>query len=102
MKKLFVLSIVFMFLFASLGYGLVPAPGDNPTVKKVVKKESKKKDPTDPIVYVKEKGKKYHKKMFFNFPKINQISNFWNITISSKQIANKSVPNIIFAIPCMK
>jgi len=63
MKKLLVLGIVFMFLLANLGYGLAPAPGDNPTVKKELKKESKKKDPTDPIVYVKEKGKKYHKKM---------------------------------------
>ena len=61
MKKLFVLSIVFMFLFVSLAYdldaGISTSGSDTETVK-----TPKKKDADDPIVYVKEKGKKYHKK----------------------------------------
>ena len=44
MKKLIIFSIVFVFLFGSMAYAL--GPGDE----------------TDPTVYVKEKGKKYHKK----------------------------------------
>ncbi len=43
MKKLIIFSIVFMFLFGSLAYAL--GPGSD----------------TDPIVFVKAKGKKYHK-----------------------------------------
>lgn len=57
MKKLFILSLVMVFLAGTLMYAYTPGPaaGDD---KAKVKKEGKK----DPTVYVKEKGKKYHKK----------------------------------------
>ena len=61
MKKLFVLGIVFMFLFVSLAYELDAGVSFSGSDTKTVK-TSKKKDADDPIVYVKEKGKKYHKR----------------------------------------
>jgi hypothetical protein len=55
-KKLIILSVVFVFLFGNLAYALAPGNAA-PQEKKV-----KKKEVTDPMVYVTEKGKKYHKK----------------------------------------
>ena len=60
MKKLIVLLIAIVFVLS----GFVLNADKTPTVKKDAKieKKLKKKGCCDTIVYVKEKGKKYHKK----------------------------------------
>ncbi len=60
MKKLFIVLIMVLFVFS----GLIINAEAKKEIKKVVKvtKKIKKKDICDTIVYVKLKGKKYHKK----------------------------------------
>ncbi len=59
MKKLFIILIMVLFVFS----GLIINAEAKKVVKKGVKVEKKvKKDICDTVVYVKLKGKKYHKK----------------------------------------
>lgn len=62
MKKLIILATAALFLFAAFAYATGDAKMVSKDDKKVVKKVVKKKTTGDPTVYVKPKGKKYHKK----------------------------------------
>lgn len=61
MKRTIIFAIIVMFLVSGMAYAFGNAPAAD---KKVVKKATTKAkaDAKDPTVYVKEKGKKYHKK----------------------------------------
>lgn len=61
MKRTIIFTVIVLFLVSGLTYGFGNAPGaDKKAVKKATAKA--KKDVKDPTVYVREKGKKYHKK----------------------------------------
>ncbi len=59
MKKV-IFIILFLFVFSVFSTNIIMAKDTTKTLKKIVKKSDKKvKDPT---VYIRKKGKKYHKK----------------------------------------
>ncbi|MCK4760771.1 MAG: hypothetical protein KAW12_01130 [Candidatus Aminicenantes bacterium] len=56
-KKIIVFAVVFSFLFVNFAFSAVAVPQAKETTKKI-KAETDK----EPTVYIKAKGKKYHKK----------------------------------------